>query len=425
MRLPFSGIDFFHHVVHRLIRDHGGAGNHGQLRVGLARAPDAARVAAAWRRAGASAWTIGARMRSTIRGPAWIVRGPAHLRVEVGEQLEAVADEQLRGGLAEDGPRMRLGCATGTADPGLVLTWDHRLCDARGAIGLLSALPSLATGRLLRERWWQPGHRASPGIPVRAAERGKLAQGSLEHLRPHRLATLWRPAVDPGNEAAPIARCPLVLGLDATAVADKRQLAASGRFGETPYLLACLAAALEEVGGVRGDLLFPLAVDARPRQGGALLANQHAFVFLRIPAGLASRDLPAAAKQVKEAHRAWIAFGMPEKMSASLSFFPYLGERLARMQISNFHAGVAASCLVANTGASPLPATLFDAEVLAVDHAAALPGMPGLGALFHRDRRGLCCDLLAAGDAIDAVPPRQLAERLKWQLLERPFAGAP
>jgi hypothetical protein len=260
---------------------------------------------------------------------------------------------------------------------------------------------------------------------VRAAERGKLAQGSLEHLRPHRLAKLWRPPVEFGNEAAPIARTTLALGPEATAVADKRQLAVSGRFGETPFLLACLAAALEEVGGVRGDLLFPLAVDARPRQGGALLANQHAFVFLRIPSGLPSRDLPAAAKHVKEAHRAWVAFGMPERMSASLSFFPYLGERMARMQISNFHAGVAASCLVANTGASPLPATLFDAEVLAVDHAAALPGMPALGALFHRDRRGLCCDVLAAGAAIAAVPPRQLAERLRWQLLERPFAGAP
>src|SRR4051812_26044363 len=85
MRLPLSGIDFFHHVIHRMIRRHGGAGNHGQLRLRLASPPDAARVDAAWRRAGTCAWTIGARLRTSLRGPQWIVREPARLALEVGD----------------------------------------------------------------------------------------------------------------------------------------------------------------------------------------------------------------------------------------------------------------------------------------------------------------------------------------------------
>lgn len=424
MRLPLSGIDWFHHLVHRMVTDHGGGGNLGQACVRLSRPADAAALARAWSRVGHDAWTAGARLRTGLRGPAWIVRGPARLQLERGGSVRSVADAHLREGLPEDGPRLRLASAEQADDAGLVLTWDHRLCDARGVFALLAALPGLADGGRLRDRWWQPRHRQGVALPATAAERGRLARGSIETLKPHRLARLWRPRAEPGNAASPLARVSLVLGTEETAAADRRQATLTGRFGETAWLLACLAAALEDVGGIGGDLLFPFAVDARPRSGGPILANCHSFIFLRVPEGLASRDLAAAAKHLKDAHKAWVGADMTLKMSSAMSFFQLFGERVARMQISNFRAGVAASCCVANAGVTTLPESLFGARVLGIDHAATVPGMPGIGALFHRDARGLGCDLMAAGAVARSVPPERVAERLRWHLVERPLGAA-
>lgn len=424
MRLRLSGTDYFHQVLHRVIVDHGGAGNLGQIRIRLSTSPDAGLLARAWRSAGEQAWTLGAHLRASLRGPHWIVRGPARLELEHGGSLDRLAVEHLRDGLPERGPRARLGCSMGS-QPGIVLTWDHRLSDARGAMGLVSSLPSLADGGRLRDAWWRPGHRDMPGMPATAAARGLLARGAIDHLRPHRLARLWRPAAPPANPAAPLAHVSMVLDTVETARVTGRQLAASGRMSETPFLLACLAAGLEDLGGIGGDVLFPLAVDCRPRLGAPIIANCHSFIFLRVPAGLASRDLGEASRFLKDAYRAWVAADMTTKMSASLGFFPYIGVRMARAQLGYFKAGVAASCLVANTGPTVLPDSLFGIDVLGVDHVAAVPGMPGLAALFHRDRRGLGVDLIAAGDAARAVPPPALAQRLRHHLLERAFAGAP
>jgi len=424
MRLRCSGVDYFHHLLHRLILDHGGAGNHGQVRVVLEGGIDVAAVARAWTRLGDQAWILGARFRQGIRGPYWSVRPGTSLVLERGEDLTALGERQLREGLEEQGPRMRLGYAHG-AGPGLVLTWDHRLCDARAAMTILARLPELAAGTPLRDTWWVRGHRQVPGLPPDLAARGAQARQSVAYLKPHRHARLWRPAVEAGNRAAPLTRLQLVLSPAQTAAMDSRQLSASGRFAETPFLLACLAAAMEDVGGLRGDPLFPVAVDARPRLGGPILANCHSFLFLRVRSGLASTDLGAAARALKDAHRIWVAQDVAVKMACAMEFFPLVGERLARAQLGYFRAGVAASCLVANTGQTILPTQLFGAAVKGISHAAAVPGMPGLAALFHRQGMRLCCDLIAADQVATAMPLERLSQRLRYQMLERPLIVNP
>ncbi len=65
--------------------------------------------------------------------------------------------------------------------------------------------------------------------------------------------------------------------------------------------------------------------------------------------------------------------------------------------------------------------TRSDARVLGVDHAACIPGTPGIGVLFHRDARGLGFSTLAAGRVIDSIPPKRFADLLRWQLMERPI----
>jgi hypothetical protein len=425
MRIPCSGVDYFHHLLHRLIRDHGGSGNHGQVRLELDQALESDRLEHAWRQLGRQAWILGAQLRLGLRGAWWQVRGPAELAVARGSDVAQLAQEHLRLGLEETGPRLRLGYADGqcTGRAGVVLTWDHRLCDARAALGVLARLPQLAAGHSLRDPWWAAGQRQLPGLPRTRAAQGALARQSVQHLKPHRYATLWRPQVPPGNPAAPVEVLHLAFTAAETAGVDQRQVTASGRFAETPFLLAALTAALEDVGGIRGDALFPVAIDARPRQGGALLANCHSFLFLRLQAGMASRDLTVAARALKQAHRDWVEQEMSLKMACAMEFFPLVGERIARAQLGYFRAGVAASCLVANTGQTSAPGELFGAQVTRISHAATVPGMPGLAALFHRQGRRLCCDLIAAGAVRQAMPLARLRERLRHQLLERPLQG--
>jgi hypothetical protein len=450
MRLPLSGADYFHHLVHRLIVRRGGPGNCGQVRVRMTAPPDAAAVATAWRRVGERLWTVGGTYRAGLRGAWFRVRGPALLTVDHGPCLTEIADLHWRAGLPDDGARARLGVAIGGA-PGLVLTWDHRMCDARGAMALLAALPGFLADVVaadgaedsaagspekrgsIRGRSWLPRAREHAELPASLGERGSLARAALPHLGQRGRGDIWRPPGSVANVASPLVHAGMVLGAEATALATARQRATSGRLGETAFLIAGLAAALDDVRadspGESGDFLFPLAIDARAGAAGAdldidgLLENRHGFVFLRLPAGLARADLTQAAKVVTAGLRAWLADGAERKLAAALSFFPCVGERLAGAEIGGGCPGVAASCLVANTGMTAVPDALFGSTVIGVDHRVAVPAVPGLAVLFHRDARGLGWDVIAAGQVARALPPAALAARIRHHLVERILPG--
>ena len=420
--------DIFAAILDRLIRDQGGAGNLGQLRVRFAHPiSDPAALARAWQRLGSQAWPLGAQLHHGLRGMRLAMRGPAALALERVQSLALCADEHLAHGTGAVNARLAL-CEDAQA-PGLVLTWNHRVLDARAALGLLHELPRLAAGDSLREAWWDPAYRQLPGVPLRAASRGRLAGQALELLRPHRLVRLWRPLVRAGSPA-PAANRAHPLASHSEVVGDseelrQRQRQAAGRLAETPFLLACVAAALEAALGVGGDLLMPLAVDLRAPGERRLLANCHGYCFLRLPAGLASNDLASACRHLKQEHRAWTAQDGIAKLSASMSWFGHLPHRLAQAQLGNHQAGVWSSCVIANAGASTLPATLFGAAITGIDHAALIPATPGIGVFFHRDARGLVMDVLACGRVPGVLAPARLAALIRWQLLERPLNAPP
>jgi hypothetical protein len=419
MRQALGPADIFADLLDGIIRHEGGSGNIGQLRVHLDGAVDAVGLTRAWTALGHEAWTLGARFRRGLRGATLHTTGPVTLEVEHATSVDAIAATHLAQGTGGTVVRLAL------VPNGVVLTWDHRLCDARGAAGILAALPRLTNGQRLGEPWWTTDYRWVPGVPRAARVRGPMAQQAMPLLIPHRLVQLWRPLAkqrrSPANPAAPITTHTTTLGILGTADYASRQRKATGRMAETPFLLACVAAALEAARGVDGDVLMPLTVDLREGGEKRLLANCHGYCFLRVPAGLATKDLVAAANHLKQAHKEWVAADGLVKLSASMSWFGHLPRRLARAQLGNHHAGVWASCVVANAGATPLGESWFGARVLGVDHAACIPGSPGIGVLFHRDARGLGFSTLAAGRVIDAIPPQRFADLLRWQLMERPL----
>ena len=107
MLIPCSGVDYFHHLLHRMIEDHGGGGNVAQLRLRLDGPLDERALARAWRAMGADAWVAGAQWRATLRGPAWSVRGPAELALGHASSLDAAAAAGLARGLGA-GSRLSL-----------------------------------------------------------------------------------------------------------------------------------------------------------------------------------------------------------------------------------------------------------------------------------------------------------------------------
>ena len=430
MRQRLSASDVFHRVVDQLVRRAGGVGNISQLRVRLRRPlADAtvADLARAWTAAGREAWILGARTGAGLRGAFWCTHGPARLALAQSDLgLTTLADTHLADGLdARRGELVRLGHACAPDDPGVVLTWNHRLADARGMQGLLAALPRLARGERLGQRWWESAYRSDAEMPADAAGRGRSARAVVAVLRPLRTRGMLRATGGLGNAAVPLRQARIALGEADTARCDARQRAATGRFSENPFLLACVAAALETCCGVSGDLLFPFAADQRQLPDERLLANHHGFLMLGLAAGLATADLGEAGRALKAAHRTWVGSGATGKLLSAISWFPWTGGWFARFQLGFGRSGLAASCLVSNAGRTLLPERWFGGEVQGVDHAVALPGNPGLAVLFHRDGRGLGFDVLVAGRLGERLPPECFAQAVRHQLLERPFPGAP
>ena len=423
--IPASGADVFHHLVDRGIRRTGGPGSHGQLIIRSNPGPEPQALADALRRLGRQAPLLRARWIGDLRGPRWRFASPAthqspELLLECGTELDQLAAQHLRSGLV-DGWLIRFG----HAPEGIVVTWDHRLIDARGVMGLIDFLPRLAAGERLNEAWWQLSYRDPPDLPPTHAGRGQLARSLLPLIRQQRLARIWRPCRAPAGgppSSGPYVVVDLALGTE-TAVLDARIRATTGRFGETAFLLAALAGALEACGGIAGDLLFPLAVDIRAAGQARLLSNHHGFSMLLVPEGSATADLRGAALQIKAAQRAWLVGDGVRAMASSLSYFHYLGARRGQFEIGNRKSGVWASCLVANTGQARLSADWFGGAVSAIDHRITVPDQPGLAAIFSRDARGAGVTLIATAAVAQALDLSAVRVALRHQLIARELSA--
>jgi hypothetical protein len=402
-----SASDGFHRIVEDLIQRGGGRGNFGQLRVRLGPGLDRHAVMQAWEQVGQRVPLLCAPIHGGLRGGRFAVPRHAKLHaVASSGTVEALGHRDLQAGLASN-EHVRLHLA----DDGVVLTWRHVLCDARGAQSLLAAL---ATG--FSESWWADDYRADRDVPATAAARGLAARDALPLLRPLRTQPMLRLRQGGRYASAPAMVHATVLG-GATDTVDERIRSTVGRFGETAFCLAAVAGALAERG--TGQIVFPLAVDLRKPGQTRSLSNAHGFMFLAVDAELARRDLAATARHLRDAHKAWVAADGTSKLLASLSWFPRLGSWFGRFQLGFGKPGLAASCCVANSGRAQLHGTWFGAEVRGVDHAAVVPGNPGLAVLFHRDSRGLGFDTVWSGQSDGARHAAQFAERVRWHLCER------
>ncbi|MDA3960347.1 MAG: hypothetical protein PF961_06130 [Planctomycetota bacterium] len=401
--LPLEAGDAFAVTLDGLIRRGGGAGNCGQLRVHCGQDPDRQLVSERVARLHAACPLLSARLAGGLRGPRWWVPQQAAAPVWSGADAADSADAHM----AQLDPSRGRNLCWSIEGRELILTWHHALCDARGAMALLTGLEQLGL-----DAWWQ---RSVTGCAQSAAERGRQARRAVDLLRPHRARRLWQAPGAGAWAPEPMQRCHVSLGGEGDAIlAAGRRLV--GRLAETPFLLACLAAALEDCTGVGGDFLFPLAVDLRTPAAPAPIANAHGFAFVAVDAGLATLSVESAARALKAQMRAWARADGERVLLASLSWFPRLPQALVRRELGLGGPGIAASCLVANTGLSRVPDRLAGATVTGIDHLLMVPARPGLAVLFRRDGRGLGFDVMASAAVHQQLPVSRVAAALQARL---------
>lgn len=325
-----------------------------------------------------------------------------------GEPIDAASRADLYRPWPATSAGLRLTLVDAPQDPGVILTWQHMLADARGIQELLAALPdgSLPPPEDPAARWCGPRTWA---------QRGRLAQRVLPLLRPLRSTAHWRPA----QTGAPQ---PLVwqhLHFDAaqTSQIDAHQRRLTGRFQTTAFQLAILAHTLARLRPAATRFRFPLAVDLR-HSTSPWLANAHGLMML---ACTEDPDQPdRTSRELARAQKAWLAAEGPEAFLAAASFLPWVPEPLWRRELGERRSGVAGSCICACPGTSPFGPTWAGRHILAVEHLATIPAEPGLAVLFHRYQDRQSISLIATPSVARSLPLADLAEGLRRRFLPTP-----
>ena len=381
--LPAASADLFQLAVDGMIRDHGGPGSLGQFIVRFEHAVDLARLRAGLARLARRHPLLLATPARRRAWPGWRLRLGRTAEMEQAASAETVAAQHLH---SVQSDLLRLA----VAPRAVVCTFDHRRIDARGAALMLAALDQPATPRDLAS---DPTFRELAGLPPGAAALGCLARTLLPALRPLRQSPPWRP---PLGAAAPLQFADGILAGTALARVTARQTAMVGRFGETAFLMGAWARVLDRHGAAGRLQVHALAMDDRRPGEAVLAANRHSLALLGLAAG-ARGELASAAKAAAAAQRAWLSAGADRAMAAALRFTPFLSQRLVRAQLGDFHGGLSASTLIANSGVMRLPTNWLGGTVLGIDHRATLPHRPGLALFTSRDPRGWCLTVGRAG----------------------------
>ena len=296
----------------------------------------------------------------------------------------------------------------------LIMTFDHRILDARGAESFLHLLADgglESVGRIkttdapeLRE--WSAKFAAGREIQREIIRMSKL-NGCRAFMdgRVGRLAN--RPELKTAFQA---------LTESETSKFDTVSERIAGYMMETVYLLAVSALTLYKLGGSREREWFfvPVPIDLRGRGGDPLretLFNHFSFLFFHIEITPDSTVVTLAC-DIRRQLLARIAEEFPEKMADASRLgriFPFwLNRRFMRLPFD----GKMASFVFANVGDSDAPDDVCGVKVDVLLHMPRIPSPPGLGVFFNRfngrlnltvtgDEANL--DMLTANDAAKEI----------------------
>jgi hypothetical protein len=302
----------------------------------------------------------------------------------------------------------------------LVMTFDHRILDARGAETF---------SRLLSE----DGLKSADGVKTTAAPElrnwaAKFAAGRDVQRKIIKMTkTAGCHAFMDGRVGGMIER-PLLNSVFRTFSADETRgiEAASERSAgfmmETVHLLAATALAFHKNSSPRDGKWFfvPVPIDMRERGGDPfenLLFNHFSFLFFHFEVTPES-SLDSLAREIRGQLLAQVAEEFPEKMVAASRLgriFPFW---LIRRFMGLPFDGKMASFVFANVGESSAAENLMGVKVKSITHMPRIPSPPGVGVFFSRYGRKLNLTVTADEANLGAEFARATAGKISDLLLQ-------
>ena len=283
----------------------------------------------------------------------------------------------------------------------LVMTFDHRVLDARGAelfLNLLSGEDELPSSDLLKQiktvdapelRDWSAKFAAGRDVQRKIINMTKnagchvLMNGRVgRSIKPPELSCSF-------HKFTP----------SETLEIESESERVAGYMMETVYLLAVSALAVHRVSAPKNKEWFfvPVPIDVRRKTDcGArkMLFNHFSFLFFHFEVSPES-TIESLAREIRGQLHAQIAEEFPEKMMASA----YLGRIFPNCLMRQFMRlpfnGKMATFVFANVGAGDPPENILGKGVESIQHMPRIPSPPGLGVFFSRYAGGLNFTLTA------------------------------
>lgn len=428
-RLYLSGIDWLIATMDRHATVHTGAGNHSTLILELDGSLEAAALGERLEKITEALPLLSGRVSRDLLNlaPYWKTgkRGrPLTLEsVETadGDAFDASLVDTMNRPFSGKREHLRfLHARRGNRGDALLMTFDHKILDAKGAEMFLNLLSG-------NDAWEDTLSEADvKGIDPEL--RGWSAQFAAGRTVQRRMIAASKEGCFGAADAAgpdsasppPPERArfrPFFAEFDAD-TASRISRAAERNAGfmmETPFLLAASAMALRNAAAPDASIrcFVPVPIDTRKRPPTAkeTFFNHHSFIFFHfdVEKGASIRDVSLA---VREQLREAIADEFPEAMEAAarpLRIFPKI---LTSKAMDLPFNGKICSFAFANVGASAAPEDILGAKIKSLRHMPRTPSPPGLGIFFNSFGGGLN----AALSADSALWPAETAEKTIGEL---------
>ncbi len=304
------------------------------------------------------------------------------------------------------------------AGDALLMTFDHKLLDARGAelfLNLLSGdeLTALESATAASVPSSPELHHWTAQFEAGRAVQRKLIAASKEECFGAKHAEVTAGEQQPESTLhAEFAK----FNPDTT---EKISLAAEKHAGfmmQTPFLLALAATAFQRAAapGKQIKLFVPVPIDTRPRSPAPeiLLFNHISFVFFHFDVG---PDIPL--EKVCREIRGQLMGAMAEEFPSAME----LGTRplrifprplLARAMNLPFNGDVC-SLAFANVGKCSGPGEILSVPVESVRHMPRTPSPPGIGVFFNHDSGSLRATITADSKMFGTDFPGKMLDSLR------------
>lgn len=312
----------------------------------------------------------------------------------------------------------------------LVMTFDHRVLDARGAetfLNLLSGEGEEPSSDLIDQiqivdapelRDWSAKFAAGRDVQRKII---KMSKSAGCHVAMNgRVGRSIKP---------PALSCEFhKFTASETSKIEAKAEHVAGYMMETVYLLAISALALHEASAPeRKEWFFvPVPIDVRRQVNGSgrkMLFNHFSFLFFHFEVSPDS-SVESLASEIRGQLHAQIAEEFPEKMIASSYLGRIFPNRLMRQFMRLPFDGKMATFVFANVGAGDPPDEILGESLKSIQHMPRIPSPPGLGVFFNRYSGGLHLTLTADDVNLSTELSRDVFKKIVDSLSEPTATGS-